>query len=88
MNIYLISRTSGWGYDDYDSAVVIAESEEQARMIHPGNNIETFDNKHFEFRIFKELGGWEEKPEDVKVKLIGISEEKIPQVVCASFNAG
>jgi hypothetical protein len=30
MKIYLIVRNDDWSYDDYDSAVVVAESPEQA----------------------------------------------------------
>jgi len=37
MNLYLISQTINNGYDTYDSAVVCAESEDEARKIHPSN---------------------------------------------------
>jgi hypothetical protein len=30
MKIYLISTNDDWGYDDYDSIVVIAENKEKA----------------------------------------------------------
>ena len=33
MNIYLISQETNKGYDTYDSAVVFAESEEEAMQI-------------------------------------------------------
>ncbi len=36
MNLYLISQTVNSDYDTYDSAVVVAESEDQARLILPG----------------------------------------------------
>ena len=35
MNLYLISQTENEDYDTYDSAVVCAETETQARRIHP-----------------------------------------------------
>lgn len=35
MKLFLISQSKNRGYDTYDSAVVIAESEEDARLIHP-----------------------------------------------------
>ena len=35
MKLYLISQTLVEGYDTYDSAVVSAESPEDARTIHP-----------------------------------------------------
>jgi hypothetical protein len=72
----LISQDVNIDYDTFDSAVVAAESEEQARKIHPtGYNywsLETWCN-----------------PEDVTVKLIGKAVETIELgVICASFNAG
>jgi len=33
MKIYLVSRNDGVGYDEYDSAVVVASSPEQAIII-------------------------------------------------------
>jgi hypothetical protein len=36
MNIYHISQSVNRGYDTYDSAVVTAESEEDARQMYPG----------------------------------------------------
>ena len=35
MNIYLVSRTDDWGYDDWDSFVVAASDEETARNTRP-----------------------------------------------------
>ena len=35
MKLYLIKQATNCGYDTYDSAVVIATSEEEARRIHP-----------------------------------------------------
>ena len=35
MNIYLIWQNENRGYDTYDSAVVVAEDEESAKLIHP-----------------------------------------------------
>ena len=34
-NIYLINRTDTWGYDEYDSWMVIAKNEEDAKLISP-----------------------------------------------------
>lgn len=41
MFVYRISQTKSGGYDSYDSAVVIAESEAQARLIHPSEFAKT-----------------------------------------------
>lgn len=35
LNLYLIKQNENYSYDTYDSAVVIATSEEEARRIHP-----------------------------------------------------
>ncbi len=73
MNLYLISRTDEVGYDEYDSAVVIAESMAEARKIHPG---------------FGDSSTWV-APKTLRVKLIGLSRtSKAGTVICASFNAG
>ncbi len=37
MNIYYISRIDDCSYDEYDSAVVYAESKLEATRIHPGS---------------------------------------------------
>lgn len=92
MNLYRISQESNTGYDTYDSAVVVAETEEQARHIHPDSDC-----------IFKE-GMWRyaesgressyavsvwSNPSQVQVQLIGYAAAGIDgPVICASFNAG
>lgn len=44
MNIYLISQNSHTGYDTYDSAVVVAESADAARFLHPGPEGRVWDS--------------------------------------------
>lgn len=39
MNIYLISQNHNNNWDTYDSAVVVAESEDIAKRMHPRNGI-------------------------------------------------
>lgn len=80
MNIYLISQTINGGYDTYDSAVVVANTEEEARGMYPGHG----DGHQPEL----DWGMWA-PPEDVTVKWLGIAAQfDAPEVVCASFNAG
>lgn len=80
MNIYKISQDVNNGYDTYDSAIVAAESEDQARNIHPANDDEYDGWEH---------NSWADNPEQVKVELIGITKEDTEQgVILASFNAG
>ena len=85
MNLYLISQTENEGYDTYDSAVVCAETEEQAQMIHPGHLIHpdvVWDGKAVQW------GTWCDA-EQVKVQLVGsaVPGTKLGTVICSSFNA-
>lgn len=80
MNLYRISQDKNDGYDTFDSAVVAAASEEDARMIHPSRS--DWDGKT------EGYDSWA-AADDVTVKLVGIAVEGTqPGVVCASFNAG
>lgn len=79
MNLYLISQDANRGYDSYDSAVVAAASEEEARNTHPSDEWPTAGRTNWD---------WTDAA-NVKVKLIGTAAEGIEAgVVCASFNAG
>ena len=82
MNLYKISQDVNNEYNTYDGAIVAAESEEEARKIHPasGYNTTGYSNK------------WDENTwcniSDVDVKLIGTSTDCIEKgVILASFNA-
>lgn len=101
MNLYLISQSKNTDYDTYDSAVVCAESETQAKLMHPNSSIlydeerkqyyyESVSGKHY----YDEdnpayMDGWA-APEYVQVKWIGVAtlDFQSPCVICASFNAG
>lgn len=83
MKLWLISQNKNTDYDTYSDAVVAAETEEEARKIHPHNG--------------KCVNWWNEewgmddwtKPENVKVKLIGTAKDGTKKgVICASFHAG
>jgi hypothetical protein len=73
MNIYLIWQNEVRGYDTYDSAVVVAESEEEAKEIHPS-----------EVLGWESSGCWATSPDNVRVGLIGKAEETYTEsgVVC------
>jgi len=79
MNLYLIEQCINTEYDTYDSAVVVADSEEEARKIHPNlglvNTMDDYD-----------LGEWTTS-DNVKATLIGVATLKEKGVVLASFNA-
>lgn len=78
INLYLLSQDQVQGYDTFDSAIVCAESEDDARRIHPYGRDDDWASCV-----------WCYGPEHVKVKCIGMAADDIPRgVVCASFNAG
>ncbi|PCJ38958.1 MAG: hypothetical protein COA71_14755 [SAR86 cluster bacterium] len=82
MNIYLISQDTNNGYDTYDSAIVTAENEDVARLIHPDPDLEEYKYKSMY---------WVDDPKLVTVKLLGTLDPDMPQktsVLLASFNAG
>ena len=88
MNLYLIRQNINRDYDTYDSAVVIANSEEEAKTIHP---------EGYRWKDNKWRGGWAIDlanktwchPEHVTVELIGTATYgDAGDVLIASFNAG
>ena len=80
MNLYLLTQTEETGYDTYDSVVVAAKSEDEARKIHPSEWVVDWDD----------FGGvWCKEPESVIVKLIGKAVKGTQSgVILSSFNAG
>ena len=85
MKIYLISQTERYGWDTYNSAVVAAESVQEARLMNPVA-------EHDESMLFGEFvkgSTWASKPEYVEVKFLGEAAFAIEKgIICASFNAG
>ena len=76
MKLWRISQTANDNYDTFDSAVVAAKTEDEARLIHPGGY-----GKGYE-------GCWA-KPEKVSVEYIGEARTGMEAgVIVASFNAG
>lgn len=90
MNIYKISQYVNSGYDTYDSAVVYAESEDEARKLHPsGSQIQGFNPPKVWWEADYTYGSWADKLDQVEVQLLGQAlSDATPGVICASFNAG
>jgi len=85
MNLYKISQSINDEYDTYDSAVVCAETEDAARLMHPGG----YDGWGWDCRDTCIGGATWVHPGDVEVELLGVAREGLkPGVVVASFNAG
>ncbi len=78
MNLYYVQRLERIGYDTYDSMVVAAESEADARKTHPGG-----DPVEDPYRL------WTAAIDRLQVRLIGTAAEDVKAgVICSSFNAG
>jgi hypothetical protein len=80
MNLYLISQDVNDDYDTYDSAVVCADTGDEARMIHPGggDDWDGEDEKYSSWCTAK----------NVLVEEIGIAHfGNCKGIICASFNA-
>lgn len=81
--IYLLSQDQNRGYDTYDSIVVCAESEEEARNIHPRG-----EWRNSIYSMFRD-DSWAFDPKDVKVKFLGEASPTIEKgIIITSFNAG
>jgi|688.fasta_scaffold01636_6 hypothetical protein len=104
MKLYKISQEENRDYDTYDSAVVIAESEDEARLIHPYwyGECPYFWRESDEKWCYKADGrvvdtyvkanygtlSWT-SPEFVQVEYLGEAKEgSVTSIVCSSFNAG
>jgi len=87
MKIYLIDQSENTDYDTWDSAVVIAENEEEAKKIHPNGYtiIESFDKVKEEDSWY----GWTTDINKISATYLGEAKEGSNKgVICSSFNAG
>uniref|UniRef100_A0A6M3LX54 Uncharacterized protein n=1 Tax=viral metagenome TaxID=1070528 RepID=A0A6M3LX54_9ZZZZ len=82
MKIWLISQSVNGGYGTYDSAVVVAESEEEAKIINPGGRKK---NRNGDRRVNR-FKSWCHR-KDVTAKLLGEAIKGVKKgVVCASYH--
>jgi inorganic pyrophosphatase/exopolyphosphatase len=92
MNLYKISQSENRDYDTYDSAIVAAETDEEARQIHPcpsygrcNSNGEFVSNYGPEWP----QRDWAPTVFQVNVEFIGTAKDGTEAgVILASFNAG
>jgi hypothetical protein len=83
MKLFLISQGVNNGYDSFDSAVVAADSEEEAKTIHP---ISTWE---FGSDDWSHSDCWAASPDQVDAEYIGEAAPSVEAgVILASFNAG
>jgi hypothetical protein len=95
-NLYLISQDLVDGYDTYDSAVVSAKDEDEARMIHPSQFVTHHKDGKWMGTYRKDGGEYENESSDwvkfrdigyVAVKFLGKTELG-SGLILSSFNAG
>jgi len=100
MNIYRLSQKVNTGYDSFDSCIVLAETSEAAKRIHPrtrdeyGNDIVYDEEKKGfydgDYQISDAYSSWTNDLDAINVELIGLASPrfKTARAICASFNAG
>ena len=84
MKLYHISQDEVRGYDTFSDMVVCAESEDEARKIHPATCSPNSEDP-WSYR----WSGWSTSPEQVKVKYLGEAADDLEKgIICSSFHAG
>lgn len=81
MKLWILTQDKNHNYDTYDSAVVAAETEEEARLIHPSGYKTNWDGTPSSYDSLVAA-------KDVKVAYLGATDRKISGVVLSSYNAG
>lgn len=80
LNLYLISQDINNGYDTYDSIIVCAENEEEAKMIKP--NGELLEDDDYSWVNLSQIN-------KLKIEFLGVANKGIEKgIILASFHAG
>ncbi len=88
MKLFKIYQIINNGYDTFDSAVVVANSAEEAQKIHPSH---PFCDGSINFKMYD---NWVSRPDLVSViylgDVVGEPDDDIfpGAIICASYNAG
>lgn len=96
MKLWLISQSVNNNYDTFDSAVVAAYTEEEARNIYPDNwdgNTKRWNGSKWlwyleDGRVLDYSSGSWTSPDNVSVQFLADGYEGPAGTVLASFNAG
>jgi hypothetical protein len=90
MNIYLVIRTDDWSYDEYDSFICAAETEQAARETWPSTAYpRTWNGTDWVWLKHDVVDRSWQNPQGLEVRLLGQAVYDQPAgVICASFNAG
>lgn len=85
MKLFKISQSVNTGYDTYDSAIVCAKDEVEARKYHPDRGRHSNEKGDFP----DHYPSWAERVSQVEVIHIGTASPTCPiGIVLSSFNAG
>ena len=95
IKLWLIKRTDPIGYDEFDSMIVAAPTEEEARTYHPNGVTRGYKKDgYWEYKYLNSSYypppswyGWG-RIEDLEVSYLGTTDREIQGVILASFNAG
>lgn len=90
MKLWRISQEENCGFDSYDSAVVAAETEQEAKLMHPdGDSVIGFPDSDPYRSWVSDSESWVSDSELVTCEYLGDAKDGTPSgVICASFNAG
>lgn len=78
--LWLLTQNVNIDNDTYDSCVVAADTEEDAKRIHPSK---------WQHEPPWDGCSWVNEPDEVRAREIGITEAYVPgAIVISSFNAG
>lgn len=97
MKLWLLSQDVNDEYDTYDSCVVVEQTAEEAKRLHPNGILRANEEGKFEYPYCSawvssdyDYGDWVKSVDDVNVEYIGEADRdlKAGDVICASFNAG
>lgn len=83
LNIYKIETPHSVGYNQYDTAVIVAESEFEARRIHPMGH--HYDSIKFDLQKIENWNASWCAIDDVIVTLIGVADKSLKSgtIICA-----
>jgi len=90
MKLWLLEQMENNEYDTYNACVVVAETETEAKMIHPESERGYQSSEELWADDDKLFSTWATKTGNVIATLIGEADASLVKgdVVCSSFNAG
>lgn len=85
MKLWLLSQNANINYDTYDSCVVVAQTAEEAKRVHPNDFIRADEEGKFEYPYYSD---WVISVDDVNAEYIGEADRDLRAgVICASVYA-